>query len=413
MDRNAIGSLYRPITLIIFALIILGKAQEENSTHNKGWTQLTETGSGCSGIIRDSVRNVFVYTVDTNRDNVNFLNIKSWNGETWQDVGEPLKKDITQTQYISDPSLISDRDGKPVVAWSETTNYLAKTDNFVNLWVKRWNGTAWEALGDNLRIDTTKDALFSSLAVDSQNNVLIAWQEGTPLQGQDNISDHSAIYLKRWNGAKWLDVAPPIPGAYPNLAINANNMPVIAYVLEEDTFVKGKVARWNDSSWEYLGDMLNEDDTRSVDPHSLSISFNNDGQPIIASRQDASYKDRKFLVQQWTGDSWQVLDGQFFVNSKNILEDISLYSKGDKIAVAFTEYEDPATSLTAGRFPSPQLYVKVQENGVWELLNNESLGYDVVCPTVWIDEKNRPVVAWSQSDAIAGTSKFVISRFEK
>ena len=409
MNKSITNSFNSFTTSIIFSILILGYGQ---GTQNNGWNQLTETLVGCSGRVSAANKSLFVYSIPTNRNNVNFLNIKSWDGETWRGVGHSLKKDVTQPQQILGPSLISDHNGKPIVAWSETISLSTTIDNPMNLWVKHWNGTSWEALGDNLRINGTKNALFPSLAADSQNNVFIAWQEGPWLRNQDSISN-STIYLKRWDGTQWLEVAPPIPGAYPNLAIDADGMPVIAYVLEEDTFVKGKVAKWDGSSWEYLGNMLNEDETRSVDPHSLSIAFNGDGQPIVASRQDVSYKNGKFVVQQWTGKTWQVLDGQFLVDSKNIAQDISLYAKGDKITVAFTEYEDPRTSPTAGRFPSPLLYVKIQESGAWQLLNEEPLGYDVVCSTIWIDEENRPVVAWQENNIITRTPKFVVSRFEQ
>ena len=94
-----------------------------------------------------------------------------------------------QVDTASGISLAVDSAGNPVVAWSEWDGQLSK-----DIYVKRWNGTAWQLVGTTfLDVNVGQDAFSPSLTLDSSGNPIVAWCEG------DGAS--SNVYVKRWNGS--------------------------------------------------------------------------------------------------------------------------------------------------------------------------------------------------------------------
>ena len=153
--------------------------------------------------------------------------------------------------------------GQPTVAWIETLS--AGGSGRLSVW--RFNGTAWSALGGVLNQILGANAAEPTLdCVDGQP--VVAWTEG-PGAARN-------LYVKRWNGSAWVAVS--AAGAA-GVALNQNagstaSKPVLrvnsalpttdpmrptigqlpqysALAWIEDGQVKAK--RWNGSAWEFYG----------------------------------------------------------------------------------------------------------------------------------------------------------------
>jgi len=97
------------------------------------------------------------------------------------------------------PSLGIDASGAPFVAW-EQAGPPAK-----NIMVRRWDGTDWAELdGSGSGGGISNSPVYSgrpSVAVDSSGGLLVAWQEA------------GEIFLKRWNGTVWTAVGSSSAGS--------------------------------------------------------------------------------------------------------------------------------------------------------------------------------------------------------
>lgn len=106
-----------------------------------------------------------------------------WNG-SWQMLGTSVSSSSTDSTA---PSLVLGTDGHPIVAWSG----FSSTER--SIWVSRWTGSAWQALGAPLSAASgSSTAGFNPvLALDKNGRALVAWQES-----DGSVSN---IYVYRYN----------------------------------------------------------------------------------------------------------------------------------------------------------------------------------------------------------------------
>lgn len=109
-----------------------------------------------------------------------------------------------------------------------TFTECASPNSTCNVFVKKWNGTAWAPMG--LRLNETADqgggCCNSVIAFDGNGTLYAAWVEVSGGTRQ--------IYVKKWNGTAWdpplgggsLTVKPARYGNTPSIAINGNDIRV-------------------------------------------------------------------------------------------------------------------------------------------------------------------------------------------
>ncbi|MFL5348931.1 MAG: Ig-like domain-containing protein [Hyalangium sp.] len=144
--------------------------------------------------------------------------------EGWSSVGSPLSAMAGATS-AQQPSLQLDAAGNPVVAWKE----FNEGANSSNLYVSRWTGVAWEAVGDRVNLDSgIAQADDPVLAVDASGNPIVAWV--------GNDGNTTNIYVHRWIQGHWeqqggaLSANPGKTGAaHPSLRIDPEGVPVVAW----------------------------------------------------------------------------------------------------------------------------------------------------------------------------------------
>lgn len=252
--------------------------------------------------------------------------VKRWNGTSWVQLGTELN--VVAPSVARYPRLALDTAGNPLVAWHEYG-----PNGTYNVYVKRWNGNSWIQLGGPLNTDTTKDATYPSLAVDTLGNPVVAWtEEVTPIL--------SHAYVKRWNGTSWVQVGGPVDTSntsFASLSLDSTANPVLALVGADV-----RVKYWNGSSWVQLGGAVGSDATFA------RLSLDTGGYPVVAWTKALSATLRRVYVHRWNGSSWvQVGGGPLNINANQdaLFPSLALDATGQPV-VAWQE----STSSTSPVF---------------------------------------------------------------
>lgn len=144
------------------------------------------------------------------------VQVKRWNGQVWQSLGGALN--VRPQSFTFAPTVQLDPLGNPVVAWLEDR---AGVDT---LFVKRWNGTSWKALGEALNVDSAQFADRPSLTLHG-DQPCVAWAEGGEAR--------KTGYVKCFEGQSWrqqgkvLNTQPSSDVRGPILASSGNTLTVV------------------------------------------------------------------------------------------------------------------------------------------------------------------------------------------
>lgn len=108
-------------------------------------------------------------------------------GGVWQRLGSALN--TRPGTYAASCALRLTGAGQPVVAWLEDRGGTEQ------VFVKRWTGERWGALGGSLNVRPDRPAERPALALDRAGHPVVTWAEGQEGGRQ--------IYARRWTGARW------------------------------------------------------------------------------------------------------------------------------------------------------------------------------------------------------------------
>ena len=206
---------------------------------------------------------------------VNNIYVQRFNGTNWINVGTGVLSG--SSALFSDaynPSLALDSSGNPVVSWYE---WDGTSDN---IYVKRWTGTSWVQVGGILDANTNQYAYNPSLALDASGNPVVSWQE------DDGTGTSWDIYVKRWNGSSWvalggaLDEVSAREALRPALDLRTDNNPVVTWQEWNGVSYDVLAKRWNGSAWVLIGGKLDKNPSQSA--RRPAIVLKSDNNPIIS-----------------------------------------------------------------------------------------------------------------------------------
>lgn len=296
--------------------------------------------------------------------------VARWSDGEWVPLGMPLDE--------GGPSIGSDGQ-KRIVACTGGGPF-----------VRRWNGSAWMALGGNISEETGyKGTRYS---VDRCGGIAFA-QGDTPLVvwSADVGAKANAVYAARWNRQlqKWDGLGPGSIGGRATSVyadIDSQDRLHIAAYSPGGSYGGGattRVWRWNGSSFDQLGADMPDTDA-----------------PVIGVYEDTPYlalhdnQSGVIRVMRWQRESWRALPSPGQGGSPALG-----FTQSGKLIVAYVE---------SGA--STVLRVKYLSGSAWH-----SAGPGAVAETdnyvdrldLTVDGRGRTSVAWTEEDSQARSSLFV------
>jgi hypothetical protein len=177
--------------------------------------------------------------------------VHRWDGSTWQPVGGgPVNGSADDGSHFN-VSLALDAADRPVVAWG------ARPDGWYPLRevrVTRWTGGAWVDVGTPRRRDPAHPTDGPVVALDGDDNPVVAWSE------RDGDSDRYDVFVDRWNGSAWISLGGSLRGGWgtafaEDLAVGPGGEIVVAYSVASGEERRVAAARWSAgaSAWTALG----------------------------------------------------------------------------------------------------------------------------------------------------------------
>ncbi len=287
--------------------------------------------------------------------------VKRWNGSSWQDIGGSasgggISDNIGPSKR---PSLALDSSDNPVVAWSDHTSGNRE------IYIKRWNGISWVEVGTGSATDggisvNSGHSMRPSLALDSSDNPVVAWGDGS--------SPDEQIYIKRWNGISWVEVGTGSAtdggisvnsghSMRPSLALDSSDNPVVAWgdgsSPDEQIYIK----RWNGSSWVEVGTGSATDggiSDNSGDSWKPSLALDSSDNPVVAWNDYTYAPSCKIYIKRWDGTSW-VEVGTGSATDGGISDD-----SGDSYyaSLALTSSGNPAVAWNGSIIGNWEIYIK-------------------------------------------------------
>ncbi len=233
-----------------------------------------------------------------------------WNGTAWADLGRSSAPGgVSNTPAISNrPSVVVDSASNPIVAWSESTPGGTGTD----IYVKRWNGTAFVGLGGSATgAGLSGTPALSSyggaqgLAVDALDHPFVAWREVLD-------ATHSEVYLKMWDGTGWVELGGSATGGgvshagtsvtAPCLALDAAGHPVLAWTDSRTGVDQVYAAAWNGTAWlSYSATAVSSGPL----PATVSgLSLDASGRPIVVWSEQIDKTNTELYARRWNGSAW-------------------------------------------------------------------------------------------------------------
>ena len=322
------------------------------------------------------------------------LYVRRWSGSGWQSVGRGLKAVAGESNPPASPSLVLDRAGNPVVAWSEGDGVGSS-----HLFVCRWDGNTWRSLGGALSARSgTTVARLPSLRFWGDAPV-IAWSEA----GASDVA--ASVYVRRWDGNAWQAVGDGLntqpedtrgkdnSAARPWLAADgAGNLVVAFDELNPETHVLNiSVYRWGQGAWTPVGGPLHADVTEPSGPTSAmdaTLTLDGGGTPIVAWGQGM-----QDYVARWTGSQWEFLGAPLAVGAVKWIGSPMVAADLQGRPVVADLFEDESSTIT--------VRVRRWEGAGWSLLGGNLNVYPGATsvgsrPGLALDRDGVPFVSFSE-----------------
>lgn len=251
------------------------------------------------------------------------INVALRLGNTWVKLGNAV--DVKPENIAQLPSIALDKLGLPIVAWFEFDATNPTGGYFI--YVKRWNGQRWVQLGSSLCGDGFPRAGLD-LAIDNSGYPFIAHTCIEP------VSAVQKVFVKRWNGTQWIQLGSFLgtdQALKPTLAVGSDGFPVVAW---RENASRIYASRWNGSKWINLGDVINiNEGSYATYP---AVALDNTNKPVIVFDENGQIN-----VRRWTGNKWETTGLGLNNTNANGGEklDIVVDSK-NKAIVGWAEFSD-------------------------------------------------------------------------
>jgi hypothetical protein len=228
------------------------------------------------------------------------LRVSEWDGTSWTQLGGALNLTATDGPSLGSRSIIYDSASRPVVAWLER---FART-----LVVQRWNGSAWERLGN---------PLFSSSAATADPQIAIDSTNDRPVVV---ITSGPSVTVREWTGTDWSPagsqpVATSLTGAV--LAISNGGQRLLAHTYDVTvqpppplpavpTVMQVRLLA-PDATGVYVNQVTGPALPAALGGSDVFMDLASDGTSpfVLTGNQNAG----PMLVRRWSGSAWESIGG--------------------------------------------------------------------------------------------------------
>ena len=282
------------------------------------WSEFLEdsTGKGWLGsngyvleMIKDSSGNIYVAGGFSKMGDLQVANIAKWNGNSWERLGDGLNAPVRDIIWGPDGHLYAAGD------FTASGNVTAKG-------VAKWNGTAWSGVGVGL------NSAVYEIAFDSNGKLYAAGAFTKTGDDLINIPPRAAV----WDGTTWASLGSAgNAGASVGLGIDsANNVYVAAAIAG-----CGRVAKWNGTAWSCPTGAVNP-----VGGGSAGIAVEPNGTIyLVGNIQLTGAPSSDNGVAKWDGTTWSYLG-----NLSSQVYRLKIRPEGLVALGAFTDRDSGATN---------------------------------------------------------------------
>ena len=281
--------------------------------------------------------------------------VKRWNGKTWVEMGNSASGGgISYTDGRSQTPSLANTDLGIVVAWGDDEDlyetgyqiYVRRWDAENGEWEEMGYGSASEGVGIS---NTAEDSYLPSVAVDRDGYPIIAWTQD--YCGQDYENCPSEIYLRRWDDyyQEWVEMGDSASGGgisnnhgvsiRPTLAVDLNGTPLVAWQDDSSGNNQIYVKRWDayHHAWVEMGDSASGGgiSNTSVESRYPSMAIDPNGSPVVAWQDGPACTDDcddEIFVRRWNQETyeWEEMDSGS-ASGSGISDDKAGYSVRPKL----------------------------------------------------------------------------------
>ncbi len=295
----------------------------------------------------------------------------------WETLGGTINELSSYDGYRPSLALAGE---VPYVTFGEYSGSLGR------IIVRHWTGSAWVQDGGQLDLNPSQSNKGWPRIAVYNGEPYVTWYE-------QNASGIGQIYVKRFNGAAWVQLG----GSLNVSTLKAAMRPVLGFVgatpyavwYEKNSKNVDQiyVKKWTGSAWSLVGGSLNVNTKYAAADPSLAVSGTT---PYVAWKQKNSSGIYQIYVKHWSGSAW-VQDGA----SLNVNTAVSADSPEIRF-VGTTPYVVFSQGGTV-----PKVYVKAFTGGAWSLVGSAlNLDPAYAAPYCTLDVVGTvPYAAWLENTA--------------
>ncbi|MEW6515789.1 MAG: T9SS type A sorting domain-containing protein [candidate division FCPU426 bacterium] len=261
------------------------------------------------------------------------LAISHWNGSDWNQKWSLRHDDGYWCEFPS----VAQYNGTPYVVWQENTRGNGYDFNG-HIYAARLNGSTWDFLGGNL--DTYSGGEYATTP-----DVCVDPATGVPYA---TYIDSNNVYVKKWNGNDWEQVGGQVNvGHYyaynPTIDHDGTHLVVTYSHWYSGYMVRIYVHRWNGSSWEQIGNALNNDTSHDAWYPIVKLYG---GAMYVAFEESFYYPNAFNYLKTFNGTSWETLAGALSYDvSQNVFEPDMAFHNGVPYVTWYEPLAGPGTNL--------------------------------------------------------------------
>ena len=320
------GNVYYETSLIysnLLGQVIDGEAEWDNSGHS---VSLSSDGNTVA---------IGAYANDGNGANSGHVRIYTFNGNSWQQLGQDIDGESAQDYSGNSVSISSDGNTVAIGAYRNDGNGYGSG----HVRIYTFNGNSWQQLGQDIDGEAAGDFSGISVSLSADGNTVAIGANSN--DGNGSNSGHVRIYT--FNGNSWQQLGQDIDGEAAldysgnSVSLSADGNIVAVGATNNGNYYSGhvRIYTFNGNSWQQLGQDIDGEAAGDNSGYSVSISSDGNTVAIGATGNDENGSNSGHVrIYTFNGNSWQQLgqdiDGEAAGDNGS---SVSLSSDGNTVAI--------------------------------------------------------------------------------